>query len=145
MTLAELIPPWHQAILQVRNRLEKPLPQLLEENFWRDADTHRWRLPTESERRQMGDERTLRLRRNIQRLRDGKTERIPSDTEILEWMLFAYQHLADHRAVVDLYQRLNPTNLPEADRKKAKQLYEFCVMHIPEADDATNRSQLRLL
>jgi hypothetical protein len=93
----------------------------------------------------MGDERTLRMRRNIQRLRDGKVERIPSDADLLEWMLFAYQHLADYRAVVDLYQRLNPTHLSEADRRRAKQLYEFCVMRIPEADDAADSNQLRLL
>ena len=38
MTLPELIPSWRQATLKVGNRLEKTLPQLLEENFWRDAE-----------------------------------------------------------------------------------------------------------
>src|SRR6266511_3077448 len=56
--LAELIPLWRQLTLNVGSRLEKTLPQLLEENFWRDANTNRWRLPNDDERRQMGDERT---------------------------------------------------------------------------------------
>jgi DNA modification methylase/predicted RNA-binding Zn-ribbon protein involved in translation (DUF1610 family) len=144
MTLAELIPPWRQATLQIGNRLQKTLPQLLEENFWRDADTNRWRLPTADERRQMGDEHTLRLRRNIQRLREGKLDTFPKDTELFEWMRFAYQHLTDHQAVVEIYQRLNPANLSDADRKTARRLYEFCVTQLPETDHAGHSDQLRL-
>src|SRR5262249_24563594 len=90
MTLAELVPPWRKATLTLGNRLAKTLPQLLEENFWCDAATNRWRLPTADERQQMGDERTLRIRRNIQRLREGKLEPLPQDSEIFEWMVFAY-------------------------------------------------------
>jgi hypothetical protein len=144
MTLPELIPPWRQATLKVGNRLEKTLAQLLEENFWRGAETGRWRLPSEAERQYMGDERTLRIRRNILRLREGKLDTLPKDSELLEWMLFAYQHLTDHRAVVEIYQRLNPASLSEADRKKAKHLYEFCVTQVPETPDEGQSSQLRL-
>lgn len=144
MSLPELIPPWRQATLKVGNWLEKTLPQLLEENFWRDVDTGRWRLPTEAERQHMGDERTLRIRRNIQRLREGKLDATPKDGELLEWMLFAYQHLTDHGAVVEIYQRLNPTALSETDRKKAKRLYEFCVTQVPETADEGQSPQLRL-
>jgi len=144
MTLPELIPSWRQATLKVGNRLEKTLPQLLEENFWRDADTNRWRPPSETERQHMGDERTLRIRRNIQRLREGKLDATPKDAELLEWMSFAYQHLTDHRAVVEIYQRLNPAVLSEAERKKAKRLYEFCVTQVAEAPDEGQNSQLRL-
>ena len=144
MTLAELIPPWRQATLQVGNRLQKTLPQLLEENFWRDAETNRWRLPTADERRQMGDEHTIRMRRHIQRLREGKLDTFPQDTELFAWMRFAYQHLTDHQAVVEIYQRLNPANLSDADRKTAKRLYEFCVTQLPETDDAGQSNQLRL-
>jgi hypothetical protein len=145
MTLGELIPLWRRVTLRVGKRLEKTLSQLLEENFWCDADTNRWRLPTEEERRQMGDERTLRMRRNIQRLREGKIETIPKDTELFEWMVFAYQHLTDHRAVVEVYQRLNPLNLPESERKQAKRLYDFYVTQLPEQDHANHNDQLRLL
>ena len=144
MTLAELIPPWRQATFQVGNRLQKTLPQLLEENFWRDTETNRWRLPTADERRQMGDEHTLRIRRHIQRLREGKLDTFPKDTELFEWMRFAYQHLTDHQAVVEIYQRLNPANLSDADRKTAKRLYEFCVTQLPETDDAGQSDQPRL-
>jgi hypothetical protein len=144
MTLAELIPPWRQATLQVGNRLQKTLPQLLEENFWRDTETNRWRMPTADERRQMGDEHTIRIRRHIQRLREGKLDTFPKDTELFAWMRFAYQHLTDHQAVVEIYQRLNPANLSEADRKTAKRLYEFCVTQLPETDDAGQSNQLRL-
>jgi hypothetical protein len=144
MTLAELIPSWRQATLRVGNRLQKTLPQLLEENFWRDADTNRWRLSTADERRQMGDERTLRMRRHIQRLRDGKLDTFPKDSELFEWMRFAYQHLTDHQAAVEIYQCLNPANLSDADRKTAKRLYEFYVTQLPEADDAGHSDQSRL-
>jgi DNA modification methylase len=145
MTLGELIPLWRQVTLRVGKRLEKTLSQLLAENFWCDADTNRWRLPTEEERRQMGDERTLRMRRNIQRLREGKIEIIPKDTELFEWMVFAYQHLTDHHAVVEVYQRMSPLNLPESERKQAKRLYEFCLTQLPEQDHANHNDQLRLL
>jgi len=145
MTLAELVPPWRQATLTLGNRLAKTLPQLLEENFWRDVATNRWRLPTADERQQMGDEQTLRIRRNIQRLREGKLEPLPQDSEMFEWMVFAYQHLTDHRAVVEVYQRLNPLNLPDKDRGQAKRLYEFCLTQLPEPDHANRSDQLRLL
>jgi hypothetical protein len=141
MTLAELVPPWRQATLKVGSRLEKTLPQLLEENFWRDVGTNRWRLPSEEERRQMGDEQTLRLRRNIHRLRGGKMDTLPKDTELFEWMVFAYQHLTNHHAVVDIYQRLNPVNLPESERRQAKRLYEFCLTQLPEPDHASHSDQ----
>jgi predicted RNA-binding Zn-ribbon protein involved in translation (DUF1610 family) len=144
MTLAELIPPWRQATLRIGNRLQKTLPQLLEENFWRDAETNRWRLPTADERRQMGDERTLRIRRYIQCLREGKLDTFPKDSKLFEWMRFAYQHLTDHQAVVEIYQRLNPANISDADRRMAKRLYEFCVTQLPEADDAGHSDQPRL-
>ena len=145
MTQAELVPPWRQATLKVGNRLEKTLSQLLEENFWRDADTNRWRLPTAEERRQMGDERTLRLRRNIQRLREGKLDTLPQDAEIFEWMIFAYQHLTDYQAVVEVYQRLNPLNLADSERKQAKRLYEFCLTQLPDVSHANRSDQPRLL
>jgi hypothetical protein len=144
MMLPELIQPWRQATLHVGNRLQKTLTQLLEENFWRDAETNRWRMPTADERRQMGDERTLRMRRHIQCLRDGKLDTFPKDGELFEWMRFAYQHLTDHQAVVEIYRRLNPANLSDADRKTAKRLYEFCVTHLPETDNAGPSDQLRL-
>jgi hypothetical protein len=93
----------------------------------------------------MGDERTLRLRRNIQRLREGKIELLPKDSELFEWMVFAYQHLVDHRAVAEIYQRMNPMNLIESERRQAKRLYEFCLMQLPELNDASQSSQPRLL
>ena len=92
----------------------------------------------------MGDEHTIRIRRHIQRLREGKLDASPPDTQLFAWMRFAYQHLTDHQAVVEIYQRLNPANLSEADRKTAKRLYEFCVTQLPETDDAGQRTQLRL-
>src|SRR4029450_3330502 len=103
------------------------------------------RLPTADERQQMGDEQTLRIRRNIQRLREGKLEPLPQDSEIFEWMVFAYQPLVDHRAVVEVYQRMNPLNLAERDRGQAKRLYEFCLTRLPEPDHANRSDQLRLL
>lgn len=46
--------------------------------------------------------------------------------------------------MVEIYQRLNPANLSDADRKTAKRLYEFCVTQLPEIDDAGQSNQLRL-
>ena len=81
----------------------------------------------------------------LRSLREGKLEPLPQDSEMFEWMVFAYQHLADHRAVVEVYQRLNPLNLPDRDRGQAKRLYEFCLTQLPEPDHATRSDQLRLL
>ena len=144
MTLAELIPPWRQATLQVGNRLQKTLLQILRRKLLARCRTNRWRLPAADERRQMGDERTLRIRRHIQRLREGKLDTFPKDMDLFEWMRFAYQHLTDHQVVVEIYQRLNPANLSDADHKTAKRLYEFCVTQLPETDDAGQSDQPRL-
>jgi hypothetical protein len=40
---------------------------------------------------------------------------------------------------------MNPMNLAENERRQAKRLYEFCLMQLPELDDASQSSQPGML
>jgi DNA modification methylase len=125
-TFAELVPEWRQATLMVN--LTKGLLQILEENFWHEADTNRWRLPTDEERSQMSDEHTLRLKRRLRQVLDDKAEPLPTDQELLELLLFAYQELSDDSAAVKIYGRLNISNLTTEDKSKANRIYRVSLV-----------------
>jgi DNA modification methylase len=127
LTFAELVPEWRQDTFKIGAALGKGLRQILEENFWHENETNRWRIPTEAEKARMGDERTIRLKRRLRQLVEGKEETAPSDQELLELMTFAYQEISDPRAVVAIYRRLSASSLTEADRRRASRMYQAAL------------------
>jgi len=89
----ELKPLWMRATgllpAAVSRRLD--LERLLRENFWRDAASNRWREPTAEERDKMGDDRSLRVLHDADRLANGTLGRIPSGTEICDWITVLFE------------------------------------------------------
>lgn len=131
MTFPEIVPGWRRATLKISTTLEKDLRQLLEENFWHEPQTNRWRLPSPDERAQMSDERTLRLRRRLRLVLSDKADPLPSDHEYLDLMLFAYEH-AQYAAVTTLYGRINMHEFDEVERKKARKLLQIASSYVAE-------------
>lgn len=132
LTFAEMVPEWRQDTFKIGDALGKSLRQILEENFWHESETNRWRIPTEAEKAKMGDERTLRLKRKLRQLVEGRDEALNSDQELLELMTFAYQEISDPRAVVAIYRRLNASSLPETDRRRASRMYQAALAQTQE-------------
>lgn len=142
LSFPELVPEWRKATLKAGKRLEKSLQQLLEENFWYDSEKKRWRLPTSNERLQMGDEKTLEMKRNIRKLMDNKLKELPGPRELLGWLTFAYQKMGDHKAVIEIYQRLNIAGLAEDEKKKANKIYKYCLTQISYEEENNGQTKL---
>jgi hypothetical protein len=89
----ELKPLWMRATgllpTEVFQRLV--LEDLLIANFWRDADTNRWREPTPDERDKMNDDRSLRVLHDAERFVRGALWRKTTDAERCEWIGALFQ------------------------------------------------------
>ncbi len=89
MTEGELNTAWKVATLRVS--LDKTLGELLAESFWRDADSSRWREPTEDERERMDDDRSIRVLHDSERFAAGTLRRSTTDSERCEWVDVLFQ------------------------------------------------------
>ena len=92
-TTGELIPTWQQETAALGGVDPGRLDRLLEQNFWQDRHTGRWRLPTEAEREQMSARAELSAQahlRVVRRFLDGELDRQPSDRELCAWLRFCY-------------------------------------------------------
>lgn len=89
----ELKPLWMRAtgLLPAGVSRSLDLERLLRENFWRDTETNRWREPTAEEREKMGDDRSLRVLHDADRLANGTLGRIPPGTEICDWITVLFE------------------------------------------------------
>lgn len=89
----ELKPHWMRAIglLPAEISQELVLEDLLVENFWRDADTNRWREPTPEEREKMNDDRSLRVLHDAERFVNGTLRRPTTDAERAGWIDVLFQ------------------------------------------------------
>ena len=93
MLLGELKPPWMRAtgLLAAEVSQTLVLDDLLTENFWRDADTNRWRDPTPEERERMNDDRSLRVLHDAERFVNGTLRRETNDQERCDWIDVLFQ------------------------------------------------------
>lgn len=84
----ELKPVWMRAtgLLPAAVSRTLDLERLLRENFWRDTETNRWREPTGEEREKMGDDRSLRVLHDADRLASGTLGRSPVANEVCDWI-----------------------------------------------------------
>jgi hypothetical protein len=91
--IGELKPLWMQAtgLLPAEASQSLMLENLLTENFWRDADTNRWREPTSQERERMNDDRSLRILHDAERFVSGTLRRQTTDIERCEWIEVLFQ------------------------------------------------------
>ena len=88
MLVGELKPLWMRAtgLLPASVSQELSLDNLLSENFWRDADSNRWREPTDEERERMNDDRSIRALHDADRYIAGSLHRATTDGERCEWI-----------------------------------------------------------
>lgn len=88
MLIGELKPLWMRATGLLSGALSQSLNLdfLLEENFWRDPDTNRWREPTAEERERMNDDRSLRVLHDGERYLGGTLTRSTTDDERCKWI-----------------------------------------------------------
>jgi hypothetical protein len=86
--IGELKPLWMRATGLLPPEISQTLvlEDLLLENFWRDADTNRWREPTDEERERMNDDRSLRVLHDADRFVAGTLRRATTDAERCEWI-----------------------------------------------------------
>jgi len=91
--LGELKPLWMRAtgLLPAEVSQTLVLDDLLTENFWRDADTNRWREPTPEERERMNDDRSLRALHDAERFVNGTLRRETNDQERCDWIDVLFQ------------------------------------------------------
>jgi DNA methylase. len=111
-TTGDLIPQWLVVTREVS--LSKTLDQILEENFWRDERTGRWRVPTDEERRRKSarEEVAAQARlRVIRRFLEGGLDRRPGDLELCEWIRFCYQR-EQYAEAVALFPHLDESRVP---------------------------------
>jgi DNA modification methylase len=87
-SIGELKPLWMRAtgLLPAEVSQTLILEDLLTENFWRDAESNRWREPTPEERERMNDDRSLRALHDSERFVSGVLRRETSDEERCDWI-----------------------------------------------------------
>ena len=93
MLIGELKPHWMRATGLLPGEVSQSLvlENLLTENFWRDADTNRWREPTTEERERMNDDRSLRVLHDAERFVNNTLNRPSTDDERCKWIDVLFQ------------------------------------------------------
>lgn len=93
MLIGELKPLWMRAtgLLPAPVSQSLILDNLLTENFWRDADTNRWREPTDEERERMNDDRSLRVLHDAERFVNNTLDLPTTDEQRCQWIDVLFQ------------------------------------------------------
>jgi predicted RNA methylase/predicted RNA-binding Zn-ribbon protein involved in translation (DUF1610 family) len=125
-TTGDLIPQWQMTTLDAP--IAKPLDQILEENFWPDERTGRWRLPTKEERRRMSAKEEVSAQahlRVVHRYLDGHLERRPGDLELCLWIRFCYNREFYAEAVA-LFPHVDETRVDAEEYRKVRKIVDVC-------------------
>lgn len=114
-TTGDLIPSWQSTTANLQSVDVEPgrLERLLEQNFWLDKRTNRWRIPTPTEREQMSAAQDISAQahlRTIRRFLDGEAEHKPNMRELAAWIQFTYNRGA-YAETVALYDHLDESQL----------------------------------
>lgn len=114
-TIGDLIPSWQSTTATLQGVDVEPgrLERLLEQNFWLDKRTNRWRIPTPMEREQMSAAQDISAQahlRTIRRFLSGDAEQKPNSRELAAWIQFTYNRGA-HAETVALYDLLDDSQL----------------------------------
>ena len=93
MLIGELKPLWMRAtgLLPAQVSQSLILDNLLTENFWRDADSNRWREPTDEERERMNDDRSLRVLHDAERFVNSSLDLPTTDEQRCYWIDVLFQ------------------------------------------------------
>jgi DNA-directed RNA polymerase subunit M/transcription elongation factor TFIIS len=122
-TIGDLIPQWQQETA-ISNADPGRLDRLLEENFWPDKRTGRWRIPTAQEREKMSARTDLSAQahvRVVRRYLAGELDRRPGPQELAAWLRFCYIREFYHEAT-QLFPQIDETQLEPEDYKTLKRM-----------------------
>jgi hypothetical protein len=123
-TTGDLIPQWQQETASISNGDPGRLDRLLEQNFWQDRRTGRWRVPTPAEREQMSARADLSAQahlRMVRRYLEGELDRQPNDRELAAWLRFCYNREFFSEAA-QLFPRINESRLEPDEYKTIKRM-----------------------
>ena len=123
-TTGDLIPKWQQETAALGGADTGRLDRLLEQNFWQEKKTGRWRLPTSTERERMSARADLSAQahlRVVRRYLVGELERRPDDRELAAWIRFCYSREFWPEAAA-LFQQINPERLEADEYKTVKKM-----------------------
>ncbi|MEN4011378.1 MAG: DNA methyltransferase [Bellilinea sp.] len=114
-TIGDLIPKWQSTTATLQGVEVEPgrMERLLEQNFWLDKRTNRWRIPTPTEREQMSAAQDISAQahlRTIHRYLRGEGEHKPDSRELAAWIQFTYNRGA-HAETIQLYDHLDESQL----------------------------------
>jgi hypothetical protein len=129
-TTGDLIPKWQALTAQIGEVDPGRLERLLEQNFWLDKKTGRWRLPTEVERQKMSAAQDLSAEAHLRIIRkflDGQLERRPGNRELAEWVRFAY-HREAYAEAVALYTQVDEGRLEPEYVRDLRKIVSVCRM-----------------
>ncbi len=90
-TTGELIPRWQAETAHLGASDTGRLDRLLEQTYWQDQRTGRWRAHARPEREKMSNRQSLADEahlRVVRRFLAGDLDRRPNDWELSEWLLF---------------------------------------------------------
>ena len=143
-TTGNLIPEWQKATYQAGSAIAKPLDQVLEENFWHDGRTGRWRIPSAAERERVSAQQEVADRarmRKIRRYVGGELDLHPTDAEVCSWIQFAYEHKMYEEAV-RLFAGVHRPHVDDELHRRTRKTVQVCRLRSGRSSDD---SQLPLL
>jgi len=124
LTTGELIPLWQRETAHLGGVDAGRLDRLLEQNFWQDKKTGRWRNPTTEEREKMNAQVDLSAQahlRVVRRYLDGGLDHRPDDRELTAWIRFCYSREFYEEAAT-LFERINEAILDPEEYKTIKKM-----------------------
>lgn len=96
-TTGDLIPKWQVETAASGDVDPGRLERLLEQNFWQDKKSGRWRMPTDDERSKLTQVQDIADQAHIRVIRKylaGESEYRPTQWQLVEWLRFAYRREA---------------------------------------------------
>lgn len=129
-TTGELIPKWQQETASLGGVDPGRLDRLLEQNFWPDRRTGRWRVPTAAERETMSARVDLSAQahlRVVRRFLDGELDRRPDDRELCAWIRFCYNREFYAEAVA-LFPHITEARVDPQEYRAVKRIASVCQM-----------------
>jgi DNA modification methylase len=127
-TVGDLITSWQQETAHLGTTNTGRLDRLLLQNFWQDAKTGRWRVPSPAEREKMSNRQSLADEahlRVVRRFLKGELDRLPPDIELSEWLRFCYRRESYAEAEA-LFSHIHPERLEPDRYKELKKIVAVC-------------------
>lgn len=129
-TIGEMIPKWQTETAHLATSDTGRLDRLLQQNFWQEQRSGRWRVPTAAEREKMSNRQSLANEahlRVVRRFLAGQLDRRPNDWELSEWLRFCY-HREAYAEAVALFQHIQPDRVEPEQYKELKKIVTVCRM-----------------